>query len=134
MVERNSGTIVNVSSVNARQPAAVITDYSAAKAAITNLTKALAEEFGPKGVRVNAVSPGPVHTSLQVRVADTVGAMSGVTPQSLLEQVAKNNNMTLGRMIEPEEVAALVLFLTSEQAAMITGTDFIIDGGMLKTI
>lgn len=134
MVKRGSGAIVNISSVNARQPDAVITDYSAAKAAITNLTKALAEEFGPKGIRVNSVSPGPVRTTLQERAVTTFSEITGVKPENLLDQVPARNNMVLGRMIEPEEVANLVLFLASERAAIITGSDYLIDGGMLKTI
>jgi NAD(P)-dependent dehydrogenase (short-subunit alcohol dehydrogenase family) len=134
MLEGGSGAIVNISSVNAHQPGSVITDYSAAKAGITNLTKALAEEFGPKGIRVNSVSPGPVRTSLQVRVADALSGVSGVKPESLIEQAPQRNNITLGRFIEPQEVADLVLFLASERAAIITGVDYIIDGGMLKTI
>jgi NAD(P)-dependent dehydrogenase (short-subunit alcohol dehydrogenase family) len=63
MVERGSGAIVNVSSINARLPLSFVADYSAAKAALTNLSKLLAEEFGSRGVRVNSVSPGPVRTA-----------------------------------------------------------------------
>lgn len=63
MLERGGGAIVNVSTVNARQPAAMNVDYSAAKAGMNNLTKALSEEFGPQGIRVNTVSPGPVRTA-----------------------------------------------------------------------
>jgi NAD(P)-dependent dehydrogenase (short-subunit alcohol dehydrogenase family) len=62
LLERGGGAIVNVSSVNGRRPFPFVVDYSASKAAMTNLTKALSEEFAPRGVRVNAVSPGPVRT------------------------------------------------------------------------
>lgn len=62
MLERGGGAIVNVSSSHARQPAAMNVDYGAAKAGMNNLTKALSEEFGPQGIRVNTVSPGPVRT------------------------------------------------------------------------
>ena len=62
LIERGGGTIVNVSSVHGRQPSAVNVDYGAAKAALINLTKALSEEFGPRGIRVNGVCPGPVIT------------------------------------------------------------------------
>ena len=62
MLERGGGAIVNISSVHGRQPSAVNVDYGAAKAAMINLTKALSEEFGPQGIRVNGVCPGPVKT------------------------------------------------------------------------
>lgn len=137
MVARGRGTIVNVASLNARLPDATIADYSAAKAAVVNLSKALAEEFGPKGVRVNAVSPGPVRTALQIGpggVADTLAGASGAERAAIVEQFPAMNQMALDRYIEPDEVAALVAFLASDRAAMITGVDYIIDGGMMKTV
>lgn len=89
MVDRGGGAIVNVASVNAfYQPDGAVIDYGAAKAALVNLTKALSQEFGPKGLRINAVSPGPVETALWLGehgVADTVAAATGVdaaTPQA----------------------------------------------------
>ena len=82
MVEQGCGAIVNVASVNAFfQPDAGTIDYGAAKAALVNLTKTLAQEFGPHGIRVNAVSPGPVGTDLWLGehgVAETVAAATGV--------------------------------------------------------
>ena len=62
LLAAGGGAIVNISSINARLPFPMVVDYSAAKAALTNLTKALSEEFAPRGVRVNAVAPGPVRT------------------------------------------------------------------------
>jgi NAD(P)-dependent dehydrogenase (short-subunit alcohol dehydrogenase family) len=83
MVERGSGAIVNVASVNAfYQPDGATIDYGASKAAVANLTKSLAQELGPKGIRVNAVSPGPVSTDLWLGdhgVAATVAAATGWT-------------------------------------------------------
>ncbi len=137
MVARGSGAIVNLSSVNARQPGPEVADYSAAKAAVTNLTKALAQEFTPKGVRVNAVAPAPVATPAWVGpggVADAIAHASGGTREAVVAQAAQLNNMTIGRMIAPEEIAALVLFLVSDRAAAITGADYLIDGGMVKAI
>src|SRR3954463_110601 len=82
MLSQGSGAIVNIASVNAFfEPDAGVLDYGAAKAALLNLTKSLAQEFGARGVRVNAVSPGPVATDLWLGaggVADTVGAATGV--------------------------------------------------------
>jgi len=137
MVERGSGVIVNISSVNAHLPGTSITDYSATKAAMTNLSKALAEEFGPQGIRVNTVSPGPVRTPLWESdggLADTLGQAFGVDRGVLMSQVPEMNNMTIKRMIEPDEIAALVVFLVSDRAAMVIGADYIIDGGVLKAV
>lgn len=136
MIAQGSGSIVNVSSVNARQPGAEVADYSATKAAITNLTRMLAEEFTPQGVRVNAVAPGPVSTEAWVGpggVADAIAHASGTTREDVVDRAAQLNNMTIGRMIAPDEVAALVVFLASHRAAAITGTEYLIDGGMVKT-
>jgi NAD(P)-dependent dehydrogenase (short-subunit alcohol dehydrogenase family) len=135
MVAQGGGVIVNVSSVNARQPGAEVADYSAAKAAITNLTRVVAEEFTGKGVRVNAVAPGPVSTQAWIGpggVAEAIARASGSTRETVVAQAAHMNSMTIGRMIAPDEVAALVLFLASDRAAAITGVEYLIDGGMVK--
>ncbi len=136
MIEQGQGSIVNVSSVNARLPGSEVAEYSAAKAAITNVTRMLAEEFTPKGVRVNAVAPGPVSTEAWVGpggVAEAIAQASGTTRERVVEQAAQMNHMTIGRMISAEEVATLILFLASERAAGITGAEYLIDGGMVKT-
>jgi NAD(P)-dependent dehydrogenase (short-subunit alcohol dehydrogenase family) len=135
MVTQGSGAVVNVSSVNARQPGAEVADYSAAKAAITNLTRMLAEEFTVKGVRVTAVAPGPVATEAWVGpggVADAIAHASGTTREEVVTRAAEMNSMPIGRMIAPEEVASLVLYLASDRAAAITGAEYLIDGGMVK--
>ncbi|MBN9387723.1 MAG: SDR family oxidoreductase [Chloroflexi bacterium] len=137
MLAQGSGAIVNISSINARQPDPVVGTYSAAKAGVTNLSKALAQEFGARGIRVNAVSPGPVRTAIQTEasgVAGVLGEKLGVARADLIEQLPKMNGMVLGRLVEPSEVAALALFLASPQAATITGEEILIDGGMSKTI
>ena len=80
LLAAGGGAIVNISSINARLPFPMVVDYSAAKAALTNLTKALSEEFAPRGVRVNAVAPGPVRTPFWTNpggFADAVAAGSG---------------------------------------------------------
>jgi len=137
MVEQGSGVIINISSVNAHLPVAQITNYCAAKAAANSLSKALAEEFGPKGVRVNTVSPGTVRTpqwDSDGGNADIIGEAFGVDRETVLSQLPKVNNMTINRLIRPEEVAALVVFLASDHAAAIVGADYIIDGGSLKAV
>ena len=131
------GTIVNIGSINARLPFPMVVDYSAAKAALSNLSKALSEEFAPQGVRVNAIAPGPVRTPFWTDpggFADTVAAGSGTTAQAALNEVVpRNMGISTGRITEPDEVAELAVFLASPHAANITGAEFVIDGGQIKT-
>jgi len=135
MVEQGSGAIVNVASVNAFfQPDAGTIDYGAAKAALVNLTKSLSQEFGPKGIRVNAVSPGPVGTDLWLGehgVAETVGAATGKDPDEVREAVTAG--IATGRFTTPEEVATLITLLASDRLGNVTGANYVIDGGLIKT-
>ncbi|MHB8233307.1 MAG: oxidoreductase [Solirubrobacteraceae bacterium] len=138
MLESGGGAIVNVASVNAFfQPDAGTIDYGAAKAAVVNLTKSLSQEFGQRGVRVNAVSPGPVSTELWLGehgVAETVAKAAGVDADTAREQVvASIGGFATGRFTTPQEVAALIAFLASERAGNITGANYVIDGGLIKT-
>lgn len=129
------GAIVNVSSLNARLAQPPVVDYAASKAAISNLTKALSEEFGAQGVRVNAVSPGPVRTPLfedEGGAGDQMAKAMGMELEDFLDVVPEQFGITLGRMILPEEVASVVLFLASEKSGSVTGSDYAIDGGMAK--
>src|SRR5207302_1257421 len=132
-------SIVSVASVNAFfQPDGATIDYGAAKAALVNLTKALSQEFGPRGIRINAVSPGPVSTDLWLGengVAHTVARATGVDPDTARARiVAGIGGFATGRFTTPEEVAALVVLLASERTANVTGANYVIDGGLIKTI
>jgi NAD(P)-dependent dehydrogenase (short-subunit alcohol dehydrogenase family) len=137
LLAAGSGAIVNISSINSRLPFPMVVDYSAAKAALTNLTKALSEEFAPRGVRVNAVAPGPVRTPFCTDpggFADIVATGAGTTAQVALDEVVpRNMGISTGRVTEPDEVAELTVFLASPRAANITGAEFVIDGGQIKT-
>ncbi|MFE5240741.1 MULTISPECIES: SDR family NAD(P)-dependent oxidoreductase [unclassified Streptomyces] len=136
LIERR-GSIVNVSSINSRLPAAGPVAYSAAKAALTALGKSLAEEFGPQGVRVNTVSPGVVRTAIwddPDGFGGKVAAAAGAEHAAFLEQIPQAFGITTGRITEPHEVAALIAFLLSDVAGNITGADFVIDGGTVKAI
>ncbi|MEU6564034.1 oxidoreductase [Nocardia nova] len=134
LLERR-GSIVNISSINSRLPAAGPTGYSEAKAALTSLSKRLSEELAPRGVRVNTVSPGVVGSPLW-RDADRFGgklaAAQGISHEDLLAGISESFGISSGRISEPEEVAALVTFLVSERAGNIVGADYVIDGGTLK--
>jgi NAD(P)-dependent dehydrogenase (short-subunit alcohol dehydrogenase family) len=138
MLKRGGGSIVTISSVNAFLPDPGIIDYCAGKAALTNFSKALSKEVGPKGIRMNTVSPGPVETALWLGpdgVAATVAKASGVDAETAKKQVvASQGGFATGRFTRPEEVADLVLFLASDRSGNITGADFVIDGGLVKTL
>ncbi len=113
MVAQGQGAIVNVASVNAFfQPDAGTIDYGAAKAALLNLSKSLAQEFGPHGIHVNCVSPGPVGTDLWLGkdgVAETVARATGVdAEQARAAVVASIGGFATGRFTTPEEVATLI--------------------------
>jgi NAD(P)-dependent dehydrogenase (short-subunit alcohol dehydrogenase family) len=132
MVAQGTGAIVNVASVNAFfQPDAATIDYGAAKAALVNLTKTLAQEFGPHGIRVNAVSPGPVATDLWLGehgVAQTVAEATGVDADTARKTIiAGIGGFATGRFTTPEEVATLITFLASGRSGNITGVNYVID-------
>ena len=138
MLQQGGGAIVNVASVNAFfQPDAGTIDYGAAKAALVNLTKTLSQEFGPKGIRVNAVSPGPVSTELWLGdhgVAETVAEATGVDFDTARETVVAGiGGFATGRFTTPEEVATLITMLASDRTANVTGANYLIDGGLIKT-
>jgi NAD(P)-dependent dehydrogenase (short-subunit alcohol dehydrogenase family) len=138
MVEQGGGSVVNIASVNAFfQPDGATVDYGAAKAAVVNLTKSLAQEFGPSGIRVNAISPGPVETDLWLGehgVAETVAAMTGTDADTAREQViAGIGGFATGRFTTPEEVATLAVLLASGRLGNVTGENVVIDGGLIKT-
>jgi len=118
------GNIVNISSVagNVSQPYA--TAYAAAKGGLTQLTKALALELSPEGIRVNAICPGTVDTPIVSHVAE-------IMPSDLDPRVADRLMMMLpGRAISPAEIGSAIVYLASADARMITGAVLAFDGGM----
>lgn len=139
MLTQGGGAIVNVASINAFfQPDGGTLDYGAAKAALVNLTKGLSQEFGARGIRINDVSPGPVSTDLWLGpggVAETVAKASGVDPATARQNVlASIGGVPTGRLSTPEEVATLVTLLASDRTANVTGSNYRIDGGLVKSL
>jgi NAD(P)-dependent dehydrogenase (short-subunit alcohol dehydrogenase family) len=136
MIEQGQGAIVNVASVNAFfHPDGLVVDYGAAKAALLNVAKALSQELGPKGVRINSVSPGPVATDLWLGdhgVAATVSAAVGKSPQEV--QAGAVAGTATHRFTQPHEVADLVVLLASDRLANLTGAGVTIDGGLVPTL
>lgn len=134
LLEQAGACIVTISSVNAFLPDPAVIDYSAAKAALTNLGKSLSKEFGGR-VRVNTISPGPVQTDLWLGrdgVAAAFAEAGGTTPDSVAQNAAGQS--VTGRFTRPEEIADLVLLLASARAANVTGSDYVIDGGLVTTL
>ena len=134
MLAAGKGAIVNISSANAFLPDPAVMDYSAAKAALASFSKSLSKEAGPRGIRVNTVSPGPVATDLWLGdhgVAATVSRATGARPQDVQSHAA--HQMVTGRFSRPDEVADLVLILASDRTANVTGADITIDGGLIPT-
>lgn len=135
MLQRDGGAIVMIGSVNATLPEWNIVDYSATKAAMANYAKALSKEFGPKGIRVNTISPGPVATDLWLAdggVAAQFAAASGASSDDIVQSVSAG--AATGRFTTPQEVADLTVFLASDRSANTTGADIRIDGGYVTTI
>jgi NAD(P)-dependent dehydrogenase (short-subunit alcohol dehydrogenase family) len=112
MAARGRGSIINLGSMAGQIGLAGGAAYSATKAALASFTRSWAAEYSPAGVRVNTVSPGPVHTSASSERTDALGATT------LLERAA-----------EPDEIAELIGFLASDKASYVTGADFAADGG-----
>jgi NAD(P)-dependent dehydrogenase (short-subunit alcohol dehydrogenase family) len=138
MLERGGGAIVNVSTGLARQPPTMNVDYSAAKAGLNTLTKALSEEFAPQGIRVNTVSPGPVRTAWwtdEGGAADIIAAQAGTDRDSVMDTIAPEMmKLTTGRLVDPQEVADVIALLVSPRSASTTGSDFVVDSGLLKAV
>jgi acetoacetyl-CoA reductase len=117
MVERSWGRIINVSSVNAQKGAFGQTNYSAAKAGMHGFTKALALEVAKKGVTVNTISPGYIGTKMVTAIPKEI------LESKILPQIPMN------RLGLPEEIAGLIIYLSSDEAAFVTGANIAINGG-----
>ena len=117
MMKQRSGCIVNIASIIGMMGNAGQANYAASKGGLIALTKSLAKEMAPRGIRVNAIAPGFIATEMTNKI-----------PEKLREEMVRS--IPLGRMGEPDDVAAVVSFLTSPAAGYITGQVIVVDGGM----
>lgn len=136
MLQQGSGSVVHISSIQRSLPLYESTiAYAAAKAALTNYSKSLSKELGPKGIRVNVVSPGWVATeasnAMMERISETNKVSIDEAAKSVMDALG---GIPIGRPAKPSEVAELVAFISSDRAASITGHEYIIDGGTIPTI
>lgn len=134
--QRGSGVIVNNASDLARQPEPVPVDYSASKAAVLALTKALARSEAPR-IRVNAVAPGPIWTPFWSKpggFAETMGSFHKMPPKQAVEHELSLRQLPLNRLGTPEEVANVIVFLASDLASFVTSTVWGVDGGSIRSI
>lgn len=122
------GVIVNTASLAAKVAAPLLAHYSASKFAVLGWTQALAKEMAPHGIRVNAVCPGFVKTSMQDREIVWEGELRGMTPEAVLAEYVSLT--PLGRIEEPDDVARVVLFLVSDASAFMTGQGVNVTGGV----
>ncbi|HHB78294.1 MAG TPA: glucose 1-dehydrogenase [Saprospiraceae bacterium] len=120
MKKSGSGSIIHISSVEGQKPGTHMGMYSVSKAALLMLTRVQANEWGPQGVRVNAIAPGLIQTKFSQALWDN---------EKVLKYALRQ--IPLGRMAQPEEVAGLAVFLASDLASYITGSTFTVDGGYL---
>lgn len=120
------GAIVLNSSIASSSGMATMSVYAATKAAVRSLARTFSSELGPKGIRVNAVSPGPIRTPIFGKLGVPDAAIEG------LEQTIEKR-VTLARFGRPEEIAAAVLFLATESSSFIVGADLVVDGGFQQS-
>lgn len=133
MRKRGAGVILNTSSICARQPLGYEPIYNTTKAALSMLTKCLANEVIKDNIRVNTVSPGLILTPDWWKTAGILAEKQGITPKDYLDRIAKENT-PIARFATPEELAETYVFLASEKASYSVGSTYYVDGGWLKVV
>jgi 3-oxoacyl-[acyl-carrier protein] reductase len=135
MKERRHGAIVNVSSTAGKRPSTGMPHYSVTKAAVLSLSRLVADVYAADGIRCNAVTPGPTATDSWLAeggLADQQAARTGKSKDEVLGAVGAGR--PLGRLAEPEEIAAVIVFLCSDRASYVTGSAWSVDGGTVPII
>jgi NAD(P)-dependent dehydrogenase (short-subunit alcohol dehydrogenase family) len=126
---RGGGAIVNTASVQAFASQRLVTAYSASKGAVVAMTRTMALDHADDGIRVNAVAPGSVSTPMLRQSADIFAPDA---PEAAMEEWGRTH--PIGRLIRPEEVANVILFLLSDDASAVTGATYLVDGGLLSKL
>jgi 3-oxoacyl-[acyl-carrier protein] reductase len=136
MQKQKWGRIINMASESATQPDPFMPHYNAAKAALVSLTKSLSKAYARDGILVNTVSPAFIRTPLVVDLLARQAQAQGITSSEAEKQFLRENrpNIVLGRAGESEEVAAVVVFLASEAASFVTGSNYRVDGGSVASV
>ena len=130
--EQGWGRIVNVSSRVAREPDPYFAPYAAAKAALVNFSKSLANAFSGDGVLTNCIVPGLIRSEAIEQAAEKSAAATGKTVEEVFESTLRKRPIPVGRLGEPTDVAGLVALLVSERGSWITGSCFTVDGGIVR--
>ena len=136
MVAQGAGVVIHVTSIQRQLPLPESTiAYAAAKAALSNYSKGLSKEVGPRGVRVLRVAPGWVETDAAVALVQKIARKNGLSHEAARRSVmGLAGGIPLGRPARPSEVAELIAFLVSPKAGAITGAEYVIDGGTVPTV
>ncbi|HLC01879.1 MAG TPA: SDR family oxidoreductase [Anaerolineales bacterium] len=132
MIKRRDGRIVNIVGASGRSPSPTLLPVGTTNAALLNFTRGIARELAPYNVRINAISPGPTATPRAEQLAQQTAEARGIPLAEARAEMAQS--LPLGRMVEPNEVAAMAVMLVSDRCASITGTEILIDAGSTSAL
>lgn len=132
MIKQKDGRIINIIGSSGREPMSTFLCGSTANAALINFTKCVCRELAKYNIRINGISPAPTETEHFVKIAENTAKVEKIAYEDVIKRTI--DNIPIGRMIKPEEIANLVLFLVSDLSSAITGTEILIDGGQNKGI
>lgn len=132
MLSRRNGRIVNIVGAGGRTPSPTFLTGGAVNAGLINFTRGISKELAPNNIRINAISPAPTETERARHLAQQTAHARGISVEEVISEATRS--IPIGRMIKPSEIAALAVFLVSDQAASITGAEILIDGGQTPCI